>query len=254
MSAPVSPLLLEGKTAVVTGANRGIGKAIAETFIAHGAQVVACARTIDAAYRNWAETRTKIGPGRVSTVGLDLSDETLVTEAIKNIRSVSPVVDVLVNNAGVAVGGLFQMMSASELRTAFSINFFNQMVLTQGLVRLMARRKAGSIISMASTAALVPSPGTLAYGASKAAFARASQSMATELGALGIRVNVIAPGVTMTDMADQMDPKARDRLIASSALNRAADPQDIANAALFLASDLSSHITGQILRVDGGMV
>jgi 3-oxoacyl-[acyl-carrier protein] reductase len=118
----------------------------------------------------------------------------------------------------------------------------------------MTRHKTGSIINIASTAAMVADPGTLGYGSSKAAFARATQSMATELGASGIRVNAIAPGVTRTDMFDQMTEAARDKLIDSSALKRAAEPQDIANMALFLASDLSSFVTGQIMRVDGGMV
>ena len=153
-----------------------------------------------------------------------------------------------------ASGAIFQMTSMTELRRLFEINFFSQILLTQGLARSMARHKAGSIINIASTAAMVADPGTLAYGSSKAAFARATQSMATELGAAGIRVNAIAPGVTRTDMYDQMSEAAREKLIASSALKRAIEPQDVANMALFLASDLSASVTGQIMRVDGGMV
>jgi 3-oxoacyl-[acyl-carrier protein] reductase len=163
-------------------------------------------------------------------------------------------VDVLVNNAGTASGGLFQMTPISEIRRVLEVNFFGQILLTQGLSRLMTRHRAGSIINIASTAADIADSGTLAYGASKAALARAARSLATELGTFGVRVNAISPGVTRTDMFDQMAPEARERLINSSALKRAAEPADIANVALFLASELSSFVTGQVLRVDGGMV
>jgi len=192
---------------------------------------------------------------RIKGVALDLGDEASIKSAIKEIASLTGnKVDVLVNNAGTASGGLFQMMPIAELRRVFEINLIGQILLTQGLSRLMARHRTGSIINIASTASEIADPGTLAYGASKAAFARASQSMATELGASGVRVNTISPGVTKTDMFDQMAPEARERLINSAALKRAAEPQDIANVALFLASDLSSFVTGQTLRVDGGMI
>ena len=244
------PQMLDGKTAVVTGANRGIGKCIAETFAAHGAHVIACARHVDAAVTNWASSTA----GEITPVTLDLADPNAIKATTKDIRSASPSIDILVNNAGMAIGGLFQMTSITDMRAVFEVNFFGQINLTQAVARLMARQKAGSIINITSTAAEIADAGTLTYGASKAAFARATKSMATELGAQGIRVNAIAPGVTQTDMYDGMDSQARDRLIQSSALQRAATPQDIANTALFLASDLSTHITGQIIRVDGGIV
>ena len=167
--------------------------------------------------------------------------------------SISPRVDVLVNNAGIASGALFQMTTISELRKIFEINFFSQITLTQGVAKLMARNKSGSIINITSTAAFIADPGTLAYGSSKSAFARATKSMATELGSSNIRVNAIAPSVTKTDMFDQMSHEAREKLINSSALKRAAEPKDIANVALFLASELSSFVTGQIIRADGGI-
>ena len=236
--------LLEGKVAVVTGANRGIGRAIAELFMAHGAHVLACVRDPGSC---------DLG-GAVTPIHLDLADDEAIRAAIKEIRAAAPGVDVLVNNAGVASGALFQMTSIRELRSVFEVNFFGPVILTQQISRLMARGKAGSIVNISSTAAQIANPGTLAYGASKAAFARAAQSLATELGPLGIRVNVIAPGVTRTDMFDQMDPEAREKLISASALKREGAPADVANAALFLASDLSTHITGQIIRVDGGIV
>ncbi len=245
--------LLKDKVAVVTGANRGIGQAVTRTFAMHGAAVVACVREIGVDTLDQCKALEDECGVSVQAVRLDLADETSIKGAVKEIMAVSPKVGILVNNAGVASGSLFQMTSMAELRRVFEINFFGQILLTQGLARLMARNKSGSVINITSTAAQIADPGTLVYGSSKAAFARATQSMAAELGASGIRVNAIAPGVTRTDMFDQMTPASRDKLIAASALKRAAEPQDVANMALFLASELSSFVTGQVLRVDGGM-
>jgi 3-oxoacyl-[acyl-carrier protein] reductase len=247
-------MLLKDKVAVITGANRGIGRAITQTFAAHGANVIACVREAKPETLEWLGSLAKEHGIAAQALSVDLADEASVKAAVRQIMAAAPRVDVLVNNAGVASGAIFQMTSMTELRRLFEINFFSQILLTQGLARSMTRHKTGSIINIASTAAMVADPGTLGYGSSKAAFARATQSMATELGASGIRVNAIAPGVTRTDMFDQMTEAARDKLIDSSALKRAAEPQDIANMALFLASDLSSFVTGQIMRVDGGMV
>lgn len=247
-------MLLKDKVAIVTGANRGIGLSIAKTFLQNGAKVIACIRFSE----NQEETlikKLKLDEVKnLQIVNIDLSEEQTIKSAIKEIMSTNSKIDILINNAGIASGGLFQMTTMQEMHRLFDINFFGQILFTQGIARLMQRNKAGSIINIASTAASIADPGTMAYGSSKAAFSRASQSMATELGMSGIRVNVIAPGVTKTDMFDQMSPGAREKLINSSSLKRAAEPQDIANAALFLGSDLSSFITGQILRVDGGII
>ena len=245
--------MLRNKIAVVTGANRGIGLSTAKTFAAQGARVLACMRQVsDEAL---AEIALNVGPGQVHAVVLDLADEASIKAAIKEIAQLTGNrVDVLVNNAGTASGGLFQMTPIAEMRRVFEVNFFGQILLAQGLSRLMTRHRAGSIINIASTAADIADSGTLAYGASKAALVRATRSMASELGPFGVRVNAISPGVTKTDMFDQMAPEARERLIYSAALKRAAEPADIANVALFLASELSGFVTGQVLRVDGGMV
>lgn len=247
-------MLLKDKVAVVTGANRGIGLSIARTFLQNGAKVIACVRAIDSHKEDLLVQLNPDEANQLQLVHLDLSDEQVIKLAIKEIMTTNPKIDILVNNAGIASGGLFQMTTTQELHRLFQVNFFGQILLTQGIARLMQRHKAGSIINISSTAASIADPGTLGYGSSKAAFARASQSMATELGASGIRVNAIAPGVTRTDMFDQMTPVAREKLINSSSLKRAAEPEDIANMALFLASNLSTFVTGQILKVDGGIV
>jgi len=247
-------MLLKDKVAVITGANRGIGLSIARTFLQNGAKVIACIRVEDDGQKDFQAQLNPDGPHNLQLVHLDLSKELVIKSAIKEIMTTNSKIDVLVNNAGIASGGLFQMTTMQELRRLFEVNFFGQILFTQGIARLMQRHKSGSIINISSTAACIADPGTLGYGSSKAALARASQSMATELGSSGIRVNAIAPGITRTDMFDQMSPAARDKLINSSALKRAAEPQDIANMALFLASNLSTFITGQLLKVDGGIV
>lgn len=247
-------MMLQGKTAVITGANRGIGRAILETFVRHGCKVFACMRTPESAILSDLESLQATTGTSVTPIQLNLADEESIKAAARTIIGQTERVDILVNNAGVASGGLFQMTSMAEMRKVFEVNVFGQLLFTQSMVRKMARQKSGSIIHISSTAALIADPGTLVYGSSKAAFARTAQSLATELGAFNIRVNAIAPGVTRTDMFEQMAESARTNLINRSALKRAAEPQDIANTALFLASDLSSFITGQTIRVDGGIV
>jgi len=246
--------LLHNKVAIITGANRGIGKSIVETFAENGATIIACVRTLSPDTELWMKSVEERFNVPVTPVLVDLSDDESVKDLVKKIILISKKVDILVNNAGIASGALFQMTTISELRKVFEINFFSQIVISQGISRVMSRNKSGSIINLASTSAFIADPGTLAYGSSKSAFARATKSMATELGPMGIRVNALAPSVTKTDMFDQMSADARDSLIESSALKRCAEPQDIANVALFLASDLSLYVTGQVIRVDGGII
>ena len=245
--------LLKNKVVVITGANRGIGKCITETFAANGANIFVCMRNVSLDSEKWINELINKFDISITPVLLDLSDEQSIKKSIKQIFSISKKIDVLVNNAGIASGGLFQMTPISELRKIFEINFFSQIVFSQGIAKIMIRNKSGSIINLSSTAAFIADSGTLAYGSSKLAFVRASQSMANELGISNIRVNAIAPGVTKTDMYDQMSLEAIKKLINSSALKRVAEPQDVANVALFLASDLSSFVTGQVIRADGGI-
>ena len=245
--------LLNGKLAVVTGANRGIGRSIIETFAENRCDIFACMREVTLETKKWLKNLENKFNIAITPIELDLSDEDSIKNSIKQIFSISKRIDILVNNAGIASGGLFQMTPISELRKVFEINFFSQILFTQGIAKIMIRNKSGSIINLSSSAAFIADPGTLSYGSSKSALIRATESMAMELGALNIRVNAIAPGVTKTDMFDQMSKDARDKLINSSSLKRPAEPKDIANVALFLASELSSFVTGQVIRADGGI-
>ena len=246
-------MLLRNKTAIVTGSSRGIGRAILQAFAENGARVFACARAESSEFSDLIlkikeETRSEIRP-----FYFDLRSESEINSAIQSIVASKTKIDVLVNNAGIAAGGLFQMTPLRNVRDVFETNFFSQIQFTQGLSRYMARFKEGSIINIGSTAGLIGNPGTTSYGSSKAALMFATKSIASELGAFNIRVNSIAPGIVKTDMFDQMDEKVRTRQIEGTALRRPAEPREIAGVALFLASDLSTYLTGQVLRVDGGM-
>ena len=246
--------LLKDKCAVVTGANRGIGKQICESFLGAGACVIATARDHTDDFLSWAEVQNESASSELFPVYLDLEEGDSIKRAIKDIRSISSKIDVLVNNAGIGFGALFQMTSIEDMRRVFEVNFFAQILLTQQISRLMMRYKTGSIINISSVSAERVDVGTMTYGCSKMALNRATKSMAVELGDAGIRVNAIAPGVTKTDMADQMSDKAREMLIQSSVSKQIATPQNIADVAVFLASDLSAHISGQIINVDGGII
>ena len=175
-------------------------------------------------------------------------------EAVKTIQSAKISVDVLVNNAGITYNALFQMTSIEKMREVFEVNFFSQVALTQYIVRLMVRQKSGSVINVSSSAAIDANPGRSAYGASKAAVICMTRAMAHELAEHQIRVNAIAPGVTDTDMVEaSMSRETIDAAVQQTRLKRMGKPSEIADAAVFLASDLSSYMTGEVLRVDGGL-
>ena len=244
--------LLVGKIALVTGANRGIGKVIVERFAEEGATVWACARRETPEFTQFCQDLAARTGCEVWPLHFDLSDGDQVKSAVRAVTGSRRPLHVVVNNAGVATGGLLQMTMLPSVRDVFEANFFGPLLLTQGLSKYMVRNKAGSIINIASTAGILGSAGTTGYGASKAALMLATKTWATELGRSGLRVNAIAPNVTRTEMMDQMEPKALERLIDATALKRPAEPREVADAAVFLASDLSTYITGHILRVDGG--
>lgn len=245
-------MLLQGKTAVVTGCNRGIGATVMTLFAEHGAEIIACARVETPEFAAEVAALSERTGVTITPVYFDMLDGEQVKGAVRTIVGMKKPIDILVNNAGVAKGAFFQMTPMKDLKEIFEVNFFAPILLTQGISRYMARFKKGSIVNIASTAGLIGDAGMTAYGSSKAALMFATKVMATELGSSNIRVNAIAPSVTKTAMYDQMEEKARTKLIEASALKRPAEVLEIANVALFLASDLSSYVSGQILRADGG--
>ncbi len=175
-------MLIEGKTAVVTGCNRGIGKAIMETFAANGADIIACTRKESAEYSEHINMLASKYRVRFTPVYFDLSEADNVIDAARMIIAMKRQIDILVNNAGVASGAYFQMTSIKELRKIFEINFFSQILFTQGITRYMSRFRSGSVINIASTAGLIGDVGMTSYGSSKAAFIFATKTMAAELG------------------------------------------------------------------------
>ncbi len=246
-------MLLKGKNAVITGCNKGIGKCILETFAENGANIIACVRKETDEFCDFIE-KVKIKNNiSITPIYFDLENSDQIKIAISKIISLKIKIDILVNNAGFASGAYFQMTPIADLERMMKINFISQIQFTQGISRYMARYKSGSIVNIGSTAGIFGDIGMLSYGSSKAALIFATKTMTSELGQYNIRVNVIAPSVTKTEMYDQMEEKARTKLIELSAFKRAAEPIEIANVALFLSSDLSTFVNGQVLRIDGGI-
>lgn len=242
-----------GKTVLITGCNRGIGESMMKLFAEHGASVIACCRkeSID-----FTQTIQKVADqNKVLIVPLyfDLANEDEIRKALNILLLNKMKIDILINNAGVAHGGLLQMTTMKRLKEVFEINFFSQVLITQYIAKLMIKQKGGKIINIASVAGIDSFPGYTAYGSSKAAFMYFTKTIAKELAPYNIRVNAIAPGLTDTQMAVMMEDKAKIDMITKSAFNRLGEPEEIAQLALFLASDRSSFITGQIIRIDGGM-
>lgn len=246
-------MLLKNKTAIITGCNKGIGKVILNIFAENGANIIACVRKESVEFNNYIRLIEDNHNIKVTPIYFDLEDSLQIKTAVSTINSLKLKIDILVNNAGYASGSFFQMTSTSELERMMKINFVSQVQFTQGISRLMAKFNSGSIINIGSTAGIFGDAGMLSYGSSKAALIFATKTMATELGKFNIRVNVIAPSITKTEMFDQMEENARNLLIESSALKRPAEPFEIANVALFLASDLSTYVNAQTIRVDGGI-
>ena len=247
-------MLIQNKTAVITGCNRGIGKKILEVFSANGATIFACVRSINEEFKTYLNEIKKKFNNQVIPIQFDLNDESQVKEAASNILSSSSSIDILVNNAATIYTALFQMTSIKKLKETFETDFFSQTLFTQYILKSMIKKKSGSILYISSSSALDGNEGRSAYSSAKAAIIAQAKALSREVGMYNIRVNAIAPGLTDTDMMKENTPKEIVNEVASkTSLRRIANPQEIANAALFLSSDLSSYITGQVIRADGGM-
>ncbi|MBD1156624.1 SDR family oxidoreductase [Pelagibacterales bacterium SAG-MED20] len=247
-------MLLENKTAVITGSNKGIGLEILKNFSENGAKVFACARTIDENFLSIIGSIKKNYNNEIIPIELDLANEQKVKEAANEILNFDKPIDILVNNAGTLQTSLFQMSSKKKLNEIFEINFFSQTIFTQFIIKSMVKKKSGNIIYISSSASIDGNEGRSSYASSKAALNAQAKVLSRELGRMNIRVNVVAPGLTDTDMMLSNTPKhIIEETISKVSLERVGKPEEIAKTVLYLASDLSSYVTGQIIRVDGGM-
>ncbi len=245
--------LLQGKTAIITGATRGIGKGIAQVFAKQGANVAfTYSSSVDAAKELEKELNNLGVQAKAyqSNAANFEESESLVKDVLETFGSI----DVLVNNAGITKDNLLMRMSEEDFDTVIEVNLKSVFNMTKAVQRTMLKQRNGSIINMSSVVGVKGNAGQANYAASKAGIIGFSKSVALELGSRNIRSNVIAPGFIETEMTGKLDEKVVDEWRKAIPLKRGGAPEDIANACLFLASDLSSYVTGQVLHVDGGML
>ncbi len=243
--------LLDGKVIIVTGASRGIGKAMAQLFAEHGALVYANARR-EGDINTWCQDVSKESPGEVRPLVFDITNEKEAKEAVMLVNREAKRIDGLVNNAGVEFNELIGMISRENMEKMFNVNVYGTINMLQLVSRIMGRQEnGGSIVNIASMVGLRGNRGQLVYSASKGAVIALTKSAAKELTQKKIRVNAVAPGLTNTAMMQQADPEKLKGRIANICMGRLAEPKDIAGACAFLLSDLSEYISGQVLPVDG---
>lgn len=242
------------KNVIITGANRGIGKAILKEFAHNEYDIWACARKHTKEFEAYTkELELKTGAA-IIPVYFDLSDEAAVKAGMKQILSTKKTVDVLINNAGIPHSGLLTMTPISTLREVYEINVFAQVLIMQLTARQMMRQKKGCIINMCSVGGIETNPGYLAYGSSKAALIWITKCVSKELGKFNIRVNGIAPGLVDTDMGNYKSNEELEKVLNRTSLQRMGNTEEIAKAALYVASEAASYMTGHIMVLDGGRI
>lgn len=244
--------LLEGKTAVVTGASRGIGKALALKMAEHGANVAFSDLVYDdiaASVEKDLQALSVKAKAYASDASSFTSSETFVNEVLNEFGRI----DILINNAGITRDNLLMRMSEQDWDLVMSVNLKSAFNLVKAVQRSMIKQRSGSIINISSVVGVGGNAGQANYAASKAGMIGFTKSVAQELGSRSVRCNAIAPGFIETEMTQKLTDEVREEWIKTIPLRRAGTPEDVANVALFLASDLSAYTTGQVIRVTGGM-
>lgn len=243
--------LLENKVVIVTGAGRGIGQAMAELFAENGA-VVYANDVREGTVEEWCGSVNESASGEIRPLYFDITDDQEVKAAVMQVKKACGHIDGLVNNAGVEFNELIGMIDRKHMRMMFDVNVFGTVNMLEIVSRVMGRQeKGGSIVNIASMTALRGNRGQMIYSATKGAVISLTKSAAKELADKKIRVNAIAPGLTNTAMMQQADPEKLKSRIDNICMGRLAEPEDIAGACMFMLSDLSEYVSGQILAVDG---
>ena len=244
--------LLEGKTALITGAARGIGKALAVRFAEQGANIAFTDLEINDAAKETEAEIAALGvkvKGYASNAALFEQTHAVVNQILEDFGSI----DVLVNNAGITKDGLMLKMTETQWDAVLTVNLKSTFNFIHAVIPIMSKQRKGSIINMSSVVGVHGNAGQCNYSASKAGMIGLAKSIAQEMGKRGIRANAIAPGFIITAMTDQLPEEVKKGWYDKIPLHRGGTPEDIANVALFLASDMSSYVSGQVIQVDGGM-
>ena len=244
--------LLDGKVALVTGAARGIGKAIALKFASEGADVAFTDLVINEAAEETVKEIEAFGH-KVKAYASNAADFAQTQEVVDQIRADFGHIDILVNNAGITKDGLMLRMSEAQWDAVINVNLKSAFNFIHALTPIMARQRGGSIINMSSVVGVSGNAGQCNYSASKAGLIGLAKSIAKEMGPRGIRANCIAPGFIISDMTKALSEEVREQWMKTIPLRRGGTPEDVANVALFLASDLSSYVSGQVIHVCGAM-
>lgn len=244
----------ERKTVFVTGSTGGIGRSIVQAFARAGYNTVCHARENTEPLRALCADIEKEYGVSAYALAFDVTDAAAMKEGVRKLQKEKIAVDTLVNCAGMAGGNLLAITPMREIRKIFDVNLFAYMELAQLLIRQMIRRRSGNIINIASFEGITLYPGNSGYGVSKAAVIAWTKCLAKEVGDLGIRVNAIAPGFVETRMAHNTGDEEIEKILSNSAIKRLAEPEEIANVAVFLASEAASFVTGAVIRADGGML
>ena len=247
-------MLLKDKNIIITGCFRGIGKKTLEMCASQGANVFAFSEQTSLEFEGFIQQLSEKYNVEITPLIVNFFEENEIKNAFKEIIKKKIPVHGLINIAGITQNSLLNMTTIQEMRKVFDINFFAQMLVIQYTVKLMTKYQIrGSIVNIASVSALDGNRGQVAYSASKAAMIGVTKTLAIELGENGIRVNAVAPGVIDTDMTASLNKEDYEMLVGKTNIGRAGTQEEVANTLVYLCSDLSSYVTGQIIRIDGGM-
>lgn len=240
------------KTAIITGCNRGLGKAFMEAYASNGYDIIAIVRTASQEFDETIRDLQEKSGITIIPVYAELSDKESLQKALNDIIALERPIDVLINNAAYNVSKPIFFMDYEEVEKSFTVNYLAPFLLMKEVCGLMTRQGYGNIINLSSVAGISTEPAGSAYDASKAALNQLTKSLAQEVAAMGIRVNAIACSVVATDMYNNMKPDVQKKILKRVAMKRPAEFKEVTEMALFLSSEKASYITGQIIRVDGG--